>query len=68
MDGKHTGNHLVGEQPRLFFVHFRGNADALALAQRLRAPLGRMNLARAPVLNDRFPPVADIRWKHPTGS
>jgi hypothetical protein len=39
-------NHLTGEQPRLFFMHFWGNADAAALAQGLRAALDRMNLAR----------------------
>jgi len=41
-------NHLVGEQPHLFFMHFWGNADAVALAQGLRAALDRMNLAGAP--------------------
>jgi hypothetical protein len=39
-------NHLVEEQPRLFFMHFWGNANAAALAQGLRAALDRMNLAR----------------------
>jgi hypothetical protein len=39
-------NHLVGEQPRLFFMHFWGNADAATLAQRLGAALDNMNLAR----------------------
>jgi len=39
-------NHLVGEQPRLFFMHFWGNGEAIALAQGLRAALDRMNLAR----------------------
>lgn len=38
-------NHLTGEQPRLFFMHFWGNADAAALAQGLRTALDRMNLA-----------------------
>ena len=38
-------NHLTGEQPRLFFMHFWGNADADALAHDLRAALDRMNLA-----------------------
>ena len=38
-------NHLTGEQPRLFFMHFCGNADAAALAQGLRTALDRMNLA-----------------------
>jgi hypothetical protein len=38
-------NHLVGEQPRLFFMHFWGNADSATLAQGLRAALDHMNLA-----------------------
>ena len=37
-------NHLVGEQPRLFFMHFWGNGDAKALAQGFRAALDHMNL------------------------
>jgi hypothetical protein len=37
-------NHLVDEQPRLFFMHFWGNADVGALAQGLRAALDRVNL------------------------
>ena len=41
-------NHLAGEQPRLFFMHFWGNGEATALAQGLRAALDRMNLARPP--------------------
>jgi hypothetical protein len=39
-------NHLVGEQPRLFFMHFWGNDDASRLAQGLRAALNKMNLRR----------------------
>lgn len=39
-------NHLAGEQPRLFFMHFWGNDDAGRLAQGLRAALDRMNLRR----------------------
>jgi len=39
-------NHLVGEQPRLFFMHFWGNGDAQALATGLAAALDRMNLRR----------------------
>ena len=39
-------NHLVGEQPRLFFMHFWGNDDASRLVQGLRAALDRMNLRR----------------------
>jgi hypothetical protein len=37
-------NHLTGEQPRLFFMHFWGNAQALSLATGLRSALDRMNL------------------------
>ena len=37
-------NHLDDEQPRLFFMHFWGNADAKELAKGLRAALDRMNL------------------------
>ena len=39
-------NHLVGEEPRLFFLHFWGNGQAAAMAHGLRAALDRMNLAR----------------------
>jgi len=39
-------NHLIGEQPRLFFMHFWGNGETSALAKGLRAALDRMNLAR----------------------
>lgn len=38
-------NHMTGEQPRLFFMHFWGNGEATALGQGLRAALDRMNLA-----------------------
>lgn len=41
-------NHLTDEQPRLFFMHFWGNGEAITLAQGLRAALDRMNLARPP--------------------
>ena len=37
-------NHLIGEEPRLFFMHFWGNDQAVGLAQGLRAALDRMNL------------------------
>ena len=38
-------NHLTGEEPRLFFLHFWGNSEAASLAKGLRAALDRMNLA-----------------------
>ena len=39
-------NHLLQEQPRLFFLHFWANADALKLARGLRAALDRTNSKR----------------------
>jgi hypothetical protein len=39
-------NHLTGEQPRLFFMHFWGNGAAMTLGQGLRAALDKMNLRR----------------------
>lgn len=40
-------NHLVDEEPRLFFMHFWANDDAVALARGLRAALDATNV-RAP--------------------
>jgi hypothetical protein len=37
-------NHLVGEQPRLFFMHFWGNDQVIRLAEGLRAALDKLNL------------------------
>jgi hypothetical protein len=39
-------NHLIEEEPRLFFVHFWGNDDAVALAEAVRSALDRMSVAR----------------------
>jgi hypothetical protein len=39
-------NHMLSEEPRLFFMHFWANADAETLARGLRAALDQMNLAR----------------------
>ena len=36
-------NHMLGEQPRLFFMHFWANDDALKLARALRAALDETN-------------------------
>lgn len=36
-------NHLLTDEPRLFFMHFWANADAVALARGLRAALDRTN-------------------------
>jgi hypothetical protein len=39
-------SHLLTEQPRLFFMHFWANDDALRLARGLRAALDRTNSQR----------------------
>jgi hypothetical protein len=36
--------HMLDESPRLFFMHFWANDDALKLAKGLRAALGKMNV------------------------
>jgi hypothetical protein len=36
-------SHMLGEEPRLFFMHFWGNADAVTLAHGLRAALDKTN-------------------------
>src|SRR5438067_11884030 len=36
-------NHMLGEEPRLFFMHFWANDDAKKLAQGLRAALDKIN-------------------------
>ena len=37
-------NHMLGEEPRLFFMHFWANDDAKKLAQGLRAALDKINI------------------------
>jgi len=37
-------NHMIGEEPRLFFLHFWANADAGQLARTLRSALDKMKL------------------------
>ena len=39
-------SHMLREQPRLFFMHFWGNDDALTLAKILRSALDAMNVKR----------------------
>ncbi|HEU4589548.1 MAG TPA: DUF1259 domain-containing protein [Steroidobacteraceae bacterium] len=39
-------SHMVGESPRLYFMHFWANGDAQKLAHGLRAALDVMNLRR----------------------
>jgi hypothetical protein len=40
-------SHMLQEQPRLFFVHFWANDDALKLANGLQAALSKMAVARS---------------------
>ena len=40
-------NHMLDDQPRLFFMHFWANDDALTLAKGLRAALDKINLAKS---------------------
>jgi hypothetical protein len=40
-------SHMLGESPRLFFMHFWGDGDALALARTLRSALDQMNVKRS---------------------
>jgi hypothetical protein len=37
---------MLEEEPRLFFMHFWANDDALKLARGLRAALDKTNLAK----------------------
>lgn len=39
-------NHMLDEQPRLFFMHFWAVGDAVRLAEGLRAALDRVNVAK----------------------
>ena len=39
-------NHLLNEQPRLFFMHFWANDDAVKLARTLKAALDKTNSKR----------------------
>jgi hypothetical protein len=38
-------SHMLTEQPRLFFMHFWANGDALKLAKGIRAALDQTNSA-----------------------
>jgi len=40
-------NHMLNDQPRLFFMHFWANDDAQKLAKGLRAALDKVNVARS---------------------
>ena len=39
-------NHMLDDQPRLFFVHFWADDDALKVAKGLRAALDKVDLAK----------------------
>jgi len=40
-------NHMIDEQPRLFFVHFWANDDAKKLAEGLKQALSHVNIAKS---------------------
>ena len=40
-------NHMLQEEPRLFFMHFWGVDDAGKLAEGLKAALGKVNVAKS---------------------
>jgi hypothetical protein len=40
-------NHMLDDQPRLYFMHFWANGDAAKLAQGLKAALSHINIAKA---------------------
>jgi hypothetical protein len=40
-------NHMLDDQPRLFFMHFWANDDAKKLAQGLKAALSHINIAKS---------------------
>ncbi len=39
-------SHMLNESPRLFFMHFWGEGDAVKLARGLRAALDQMDIKR----------------------
>lgn len=40
-------NHMLDDQPRMFFVHFWANDDAMKLAKGLRAALDKVHVAKS---------------------
>jgi hypothetical protein len=40
-------NHMLADQPRLFFMHFWANDDAVKLAEGLKAALAQINIAKS---------------------
>lgn len=46
-DSQGLASHMLNEQPRLFFIHFWANDDAIKLAKALRTALGKMANAKS---------------------
>jgi Domain of Unknown Function (DUF1259) len=40
-------NHMLNDEPRLFFMHFWANDNAVKLAQGLKAALAQINIAKS---------------------
>ncbi len=40
-------NHMLDDQPRLYFMHFWANDDAVKLAEGLKAALAQVNVAKS---------------------
>ena len=40
-------NHMLEDEPRLFFMHFWGVDEAEKLAEGLKAALGKVNVAKS---------------------
>jgi hypothetical protein len=40
-------NHMLDDQPRLFFMHFWANDDAVKLAEGLKAALAQINIGKS---------------------
>ena len=40
-------NHMLDDQPRLFFMHFWANDDAKKLAEGLKSALAQINIAKS---------------------
>jgi len=40
-------NHMLNDQPRLFFLHFWGNGDVQKMAAGVKAALARINIAKS---------------------
>jgi biotin operon repressor len=47
-------SHMLDEQPRLFFMHFWANDDAVKLAKGLRAALDKTNSQQGKIISQRY--------------